>query len=152
MGEMRRPNMQRSVCLVAAIAGLAALLGLSATARAEEPAAPSTQQVKPMVCPICGRVSDPSATYSTKAGSTLVRGAANAAFGWTELISEPVHEVKHGGNVLVGIGKGVGRTLTRTLSGLAEVLTFWTPKVNNRYIEFSTDCPICMKQSQQPPR
>ena len=142
--------MQRSACLIAAIAGLAALLGSSAPARAGQSVAPSTQQVKPTVCPICGRVSDPSASYSTKAGSTLVRGAANAALGWTELISEPAHEVKNGGNVLVGIGKGVGRTLTRTLSGVGEVLTFWTPKVNNRYIEFATDCPICMKHSQQP--
>ena len=141
--------MTRAARTIALIAGLAALLGLSAPARAEEPAAPSTQQAKPTVCPICGRVSDPSANYSTKAGTTLVRGAANTALGWTELISEPVHEVKNGGNVLVGIGKGVGRTVTRTLAGVGEVLTFWTPKVNHRYIEFATDCPICMKRAHQ---
>lgn len=128
----------------AAALGIAVALGASALVLAEERANPQT------VCPICGRISDPSAGYSTKAGTILVRGAANMALGWTELISQPVHEVRSGGNVFVGIGKGIGQTVTRTLAGVGEVLTFWTPKVKNRYIEFSTDCPVCMKQRQQP--
>ena len=132
---------QRASQAAIAIVGLSLLLGGSAPLRAED----QTQQT---VCPICGRASNQSASYSAKAGSTLVRGAANAALGWTELISEPVHEAKSGGNVFVGIGKGVGLTVTRTLSGLGEVLTFWTPKVNNRYLEFAHDCPVCMRKHQ----
>jgi putative exosortase-associated protein (TIGR04073 family) len=128
---------------VAAALGIAALVGLSTPVKAEETA--KTQ------CPICSKASDQSATYSTKAGTTLVRGAANTALGWTELISQPVQEVKSGGNVFVGIGKGVGQTVKRTLSGLGEVLTFWTPKVKDRYIEFATDCPVCMKRRQSQP-
>lgn len=127
----------------AAALGIAAVLGISTPVKAEET---TTTQ-----CPICSKASDQSATYSAKAGTTLVRGAANTALGWTELISQPVHEVKSGGNVFVGIGKGVGHTVTRTLSGLGEVLTFWTPKVKDRYIEFATDCPVCMKRSPGQP-
>lgn len=124
-----------------AVVGWSLLLGGSIPLRAED-------QPQQTVCPICGRASDPSATYSQKAGTTLVRGAANAALGWTELISQPVQEVKSGGNVFVGIGKGVGLTVKRTLAGVGEVLTFWTPKVKDRYVHFATDCPLCMKKSQ----
>ena len=128
----------------AAALGIAVVLSMSALARADERAEPKT------VCPICSKASDQSAAYSTKAGATLDRGTANAVLGWTELISQPVHEVRSGGNVFVGISKGVGQTVKRTLAGVGEVLTFWTPKVKDRYIEFATDCPVCTKQRQQP--
>ena len=136
---------RRVVRAGAAALGIVVILGVSAPARAEERA-----ELKKTVCPICSKASDQSAAYSTKAGTMLVRGASNTALGWTALISEPVHEVKSGGNVFVGISKGVGQTVKRTLAGLGEVLTFWTPKVKDRYIEFATDCPVCMKQRRQP--
>ena len=129
----------------AAALGIAVVLGGSAPVLAEERVAPKT------VCPICSKASDQSAAYPTKAGTTLLRGAANTALGWTELISQPVHEVRSGGNVFVGIGKGVGQTVKRTLAGVGDVLTFWTPKVKDRYIEFAHDCPVCMKQNRGQP-
>ena len=95
-------------------------------------------------CPICSRANDDTSSYPSKAGHTLVRGASNALLGWTELIRQPASEVKDGGSVLMGIGKGIGQTVTRTLGGVAEALTFWTPKVQHGYLHFSKDCPVCM--------
>jgi putative exosortase-associated protein (TIGR04073 family) len=100
------------------------------------------------ICKLCANATDEAATYPEKAGNTLVRGAANALFGWTELIRQPVAEVKGGGNVLVGMGKGLGETVRRTLGGAGEVLTFWTPKVQGSYLHFSQDCPVCMGRQQ----
>lgn len=115
--------------------GVAILIGCSSPVRAEETGT---------ICPVCAKASAEDATYPVKAGYTLVRGATNTLLGWTELLRQPAAEVKAGGNVLTGIGKGVGQTVTRTLGGLGEVLTFWTPKVQNSYVHFSHDCPICM--------
>ena len=107
----------------------------SVPVQAEEPKA---------TCPICGRATDEAANYPSKAGHTLVRGAANTLLGWTELIRQPAQEVKDGGNVLTGIGKGIGQGVKRTLGGVGEILTFWTPKVQHHYVHFANDCPICM--------
>ena len=98
------------------------------------------------VCPICGHASTDTLPYSTKAGYTLARGAANALLGWTELIRQPAQEVKDGGNVLTGIAKGVSHSVRRTFAGAGELLTFWTPKVQHRYIYFAHDCPVCMSK------
>ncbi|MBI3997239.1 MAG: exosortase system-associated protein, TIGR04073 family [Candidatus Omnitrophica bacterium] len=119
------------------IAGL--LVGGSVVWAEEEatPAAPKT------VCPICGRVTNDNGNYASTAGTTLVRGGANTLFGWTELIRQPANEVKSGGNVVTGIAKGVGHTVTRTVAGVAEILTFWAPK--HRGIHLVNDCPLCMK-------
>ena len=106
-----------------------------------------------VICPICGRANQPNADYPTKAGATLTRGLTNTLLGWTELFRRPVEEVKTGGNVVNGMGKGVGYSVQRTLSGLGEVLTFWTPKVQGTYVRFSDDCPVCMgKQPAAAPR
>ena len=127
--------MSHSLRRLAVTVGCAMLLALPTAAMAEDQ--------KPKVCPICGRT---NAGYSSKAGTTLVRGAANTLLGWTELIRQPAQEAKAGGNVLVGIGKGIGHGVMRTLAGVGEVFTFWTPKVNNKYIHFADDCPVCMKK------
>ena len=97
-----------------------------------------------VICPVCKKAGNTQAGYPSKAGHTLVRGTANTLLGWTELIRQPANEVKEGGNVFVGLGKGVGETLKRTFGGIGEVLTFWTPKMKNGYVHFSNDCPICM--------
>lgn len=99
-------------------------------------------------CPICHRANNEEASYPSKAGNTLARGAANTLLGWTELIRQPAAEVEAGGNVLTGIGKGMGESVKRTLAGAGEVLTFWTPKVQKSYVHFATDCPICMGRQQ----
>ncbi|MBI3321397.1 MAG: hypothetical protein HYZ91_03915 [Candidatus Omnitrophica bacterium] len=97
-------------------------------------------------CPLCKQASDQTAGYPSKASYMLMRGAANALFGWTELLRQPANEVKGGGHLLTGIGKGVEQGMKRTLGGAAEVLTFWTPKVQHRYVHFAHDCPLCMKK------
>ncbi len=120
------------------IIGILAALTLPASALATEAE----------VCPVCGQMRDPAVTYQAKAGHTLVRGAANTLFGWTELIRQPAAEAKGGGNVFAGIAKGVGQGLRRTVGGVGELLTFWTPKVQDNYLQFSHDCPLCVGQSR----
>lgn len=120
-----------------ALAAWLALAGPPA-ARAEESRA---------LCPLCTHAQSSTAPYHEKAGYTLARGTANALLGWTELIAQPASEVKQGGNLLVGIGKGIGQGIVRTFGGAAEVLTFWTPKMQNQeYLHFAEDCPLCMKR------
>ena len=129
----------RQTRFISAIIVTSGLLGMPALANAGEH----------RVCPVCKRVIDeatPSSEvtpYSAKAGSTLARGATNTLLGWTDLIREPAAEAKQGGNVLVGLGKGVGGTVKRTLGGIADVLTFWTPKTHQGYLHFTEDCPVC---------
>ncbi|MBI4343640.1 MAG: hypothetical protein HY601_02365 [Candidatus Omnitrophica bacterium] len=121
------------------IALAAALLGVPGFCAAAEPAAK-----RAAVCPICSKTLSDQTDYGTKAGHTLLRGATNTFFGWTEMILQPAQTAKEGGNVFTGLAKGLGQGLTRTLNGAAEVATFWTPKINQRYLTFSEDCPICM--------
>ena len=120
--------------LIGVAIGLWILLGCSGPVMAGER----------IVCPVCSKANDEAATYASKAGSTLVRGTANTLLGWTELIRQPVMEVKEGGNVFRGMAQGVGQGVKRTLTGAAEVLTFWTPKMNRGYLHFADTCPICM--------
>lgn len=122
----------RTRMLIGLMLGGMVLLGFSGPVMAKEG-----------MCPVCSKASDESASYPAKAGYTLVRGAANTLLGWTELIRQPTTEVKNGGNVFVGLGKGVGQTVKRTLAGAGEVLTFWTPKVQGHYVHFAQDCPVC---------
>ena len=110
---------------------------------ATRPAAAADEQV---MCPICGKANDASSNYSSNASHTLLRGATNTLFGWTELMRQPAEEVKAGGNVFTGIAKGIGYGAGRTLAGAGEVLTFWVPKSQHGYVHFSKDCPICMKK------
>ena len=94
------------------------------------------------LCPICAATNKDTSTYLEKAGNTFVRGAMNVGFGWTEFIFQPVQEAKSGGNLVAGIASGVGHSVTRTLGGVAELLTFWTPKLGNTYLHFNKDCPL----------
>ena len=122
---------------LAVILGATLWLGDAQAAQPDEPPRP--------ICPICSRANEDTAAYPSKAVATLGRGAANTFLGWTELIRQPAQEAKAGGNVLIGIGKGVGYGVTRTLAGVGELLTFWSPKVQDRYLRFATDCPVCFK-------
>ena len=128
--------MRRSSVSLMLVLG-ALLLVLAPSASAEPPKAKT-------VCPICGRANDQNAVYADKAGFTFLRGAANTAFGWTELLVQPTEEAKNGGNLAVGIGKGIGQAIKRTALGLGELLTFWSPKGKEGYTTLTTDCPICM--------
>ena len=117
-------------CVVGTALGLA-----TSVLAAEEPA--------PM-CPICQHANDEQAAHGQKASATFVRGAMNTAFGWTELLTQPTEEVKAGGNLMAGIGKGIGFAVKRTGVGIGELLTFWTPKGKRGYLKLTNDCPICM--------
>ena len=123
---------------------LITILGRPAIAIAEE----STPQTStPHMCPICKAANDPQAGYPRKASSTLARGAINTAFGWTELLVQPTSAANSGGNLVVGIGRGVGNSVARTASGIGELLTFWMPKRKDRPTAgFAHDCPICFNQ------
>jgi len=124
--------------------GIVWVLGLVGPAAAED--APAVQ------CPICRTANDQAAPYAGKATSTLMRGAVNVLFGWTELLIQPTEEVDQGGNLAIGIGKGVGYAMKRTAAGLGEVLTFWTPRGKERSVTLATDCPICMGKRPPPSR
>jgi putative exosortase-associated protein (TIGR04073 family) len=123
---------------------LALLLGTSGLAHPALAAEPR------VVCPICSRANDQASAYPSKAATTLLRGSANALLGWTELLRQPAKEARAGGNVVIGIGKGVQQSVLRTVVGVGELLTFWTPKVQGDYVHLAADCPICMGQ-QAPP-
>jgi putative exosortase-associated protein (TIGR04073 family) len=113
---------------------LAAPMAHAAEAQKPKPALPEA-------CPICGQ---PSKDYGSKAGKTFARGALNALMGWTEMMRQPAVEAREGHNVVGGIGKGIRHSTQRTLAGIGELFTFWTPKGPDGYIEFANDCPICM--------
>lgn len=98
----------------------------------------------PVHCPVCARANSESTSYPSKASTMLVRGATNTFFGWTEILRQPARQVKAGGNVFTGMLAGLGQGTQRTLVGAGELLTFWTPKVRNRYLRLSHDCPLCM--------
>ena len=114
------------------------LLAFALPADAAEP--------KPRPCPVCTRANDEQAAYGEKAGHTLARGALNFGLGWTELIRQPGKAAREGKNVFHGIANGIGFSARRTLRGLGELVTFWTPKVEGEYIHFSKDCPLDTKQ------
>jgi len=105
-----------------------------------------------LVCPICRTANDQQAPYAQNASTRLVRGVANTAFGWTELLVRPVASVNAGGSLILGIGKGVGHAVTRTTRGISELLTFWTPKGPRGYLTFAKDCPVCLSAPPPPPR
>jgi len=139
---MNRPAWQ----LAALISGIILVLTCPRTVLAAETSKNSS--TPPIICPICGHANNPKADYSSKATSTLARGATNVLFGWTELIRQPAQEARAGGSVFTGIVQGARRGVQRTMAGAGELLTFWTPRVNKRYVHFSTDCPICMGRQQ----
>ncbi len=131
---------QRRPLLSSLFAGCLLLIGSPGAIGADKP----KETTRAVVCPICGRANQDTSNYPTKASYTLARGASNTLLGWTELIHAPATEAKRGGNVFAGIAKGVGRGVTRTLAGVGEMLTFWTPKVHDRYLHTAHDCPLCM--------
>ena len=94
------------------------------------------------LCPICSKANNPSATYQEEAGNRLARGVLNMTLGWTELIRQPAKKARKDGNVFAGMATGMGHSVVRTVRGLGEVLTFWTPKNKTGYIHFSDDCPL----------
>ena len=102
----------------------------------------AAEQPKKQLCPICSKLEHPPANYAEKAGNTLARGLLNFGLGWTEMIRQPGKNARKGGPVLNGFVNGVSFGARRTIRGLGEILTFWTPKMGDEYIHFSKDCPL----------
>ncbi len=119
---------------------VAVLMGMPPLVYAEEAA--------PRQCPICQAANNQAASYPQHAASTLVRGALNTMFGWTELLVRPASEVQGGSDLATGVGKGISYTLKRTGAGLGELVTFWMPRSKTAAAHPPTiDCPICRSAS-----
>lgn len=141
-GTVEAMNVTR-ICVMTLV--IASLCATEAVLAAEDQSAAT-----PIVCPICRQANNRQAPYAEKAGSTLVRGAINAAFGWTELLVQPTEEVNHGGSLAVGVGKGIGFAVKRTALGFGELLTFWTPKSKEGNFTLAQDCPVCFSTTVTP--
>lgn len=63
----------------------------------------------------------------------FARGIVNTATGWMELFKQPYRGAQQEGpgGALVGVGKGIGYTVGRTLSGVYDVVTFPIPVPDN---------------------
>ena len=120
---------------------LAALLVLSFIGFAVPSFADDGSKSSSSSCAICSRTT--SNNWGVKTGSQLARGVANAGGCWMELVHQPMKETKAGGNVLVGVGKGVGHTCLRLVKGAGEILTAPLPKAKDGS-QIATDCPTCM--------
>ena len=118
---------------------LALLMSFSGAARAEENAGGARE---PEMCPFCLKANDPDSSYLDKSGNILMRGVLNTTLGWTEVLRLPAKQARKDGNIWNGLADGLGSGVTRTLNGLAEIVTFWTPKVNGSFVHFSDDCPL----------
>lgn len=59
----------------------------------------------------------------------LGRGLQNSTLGWTEVVSRPQAEVAQNGasGLVKGLLDGVALGTVRTVTGAAEVATFWSP-------------------------
>jgi len=95
-------------------------------------------------CPVCSQTA--SDNHLMKTGSQLTRGVANCGGCWLELVNQPMKEVRGGGNVLVGVGKGIGHTCLRLVKGAAEIVTAPLPVAKDGS-QIATDCPVCMWSS-----
>ena len=74
-----------------------------------------------------------SPVYGRKFGGMLGRGLINLSTCFVDLLVNVVQETRTGPplvGTLVGLGKGVGCTTLRALSGAVDVTTFWVPGFN----------------------
>ena len=100
------------------------VLGSTGTVSA---AAPVGEEINPSTlhCGVCEAAE--AQNFAKSAPGKIGRGLVNIGLGWTNLIAQPVHAGKSGGNVLNGIGKGFGYTVVRTVQGVVELGLFWLP-------------------------
>ena len=100
------------------------LLGLGSTGVVSA-TAPVGEEISPTTlhCRVCEAAE--AQNFAKSAPGKIGRGLVNILFGWTNLIAQPVHAGKSGGNVLSGIGKGLGYTVVRTVQGVVELGLFW---------------------------
>lgn len=91
-----------------------------AVAAVDEEISPSS-----LHCGVCEAAE--AQNFGKSAPGKIGRGLVNAGLGWTNLFAQPIHAGKSGGNVLTGIGKGLGYTVIRTVQGVVELGLFWLP-------------------------
>ena len=62
-------------------------------------------------------------------GEKLGRGLQNGMLGWTEMVTRPQAEVQENGprGLVKGLLEGISYGTIRTVTGVAEVATFWSP-------------------------
>ena len=62
-------------------------------------------------------------------GEKLGRGLQNGMLGWTEIVTRPQAEVQEKGatGLVKGLLDGISYGIIRTVTGAAEVATFWSP-------------------------
>ena len=99
------------------------MLVLASTARAQEPAQ-ATAPAPEKICGLCNAAE--SDGYLTQVGGKLGRGLANGLLGWTELFVQPVKASHAHEGLAVGIDRGIGNMLKRTVVGIGEFFTCWT--------------------------
>ncbi len=90
-----------------------------------------------------------SDSYGTKAGGMLGRGLVNILTCFVDLVVATVDGTKNGPPVIgtvTGLGKGIGCTSLRVLSGALDVVTFWVPGFNGFPVCKSyADCIACQQ-------
>ena len=95
-----------------------------------------------------------SDSYGTKAGGMLGRGLLNIATCFVDLVVATVDGTRNGPPVVgtvTGLGKGIGCTSLRVLSGALDVLTFWVPGFNGFAVCKSyADCVNCQGTAATP--
>ena len=91
-------------------------------------AAPVGEEINPssLHCGVCEGAE--AQNFGKSAPGKIGRGLVNVVLGWTNLFAQPIHAGKSGGNILSGIGKGLGYTVVRTVQGVVEVALFWLPQ------------------------
>ena len=99
------------------------------------------QEITHANCGICN--STVSENHLVKTGGQFTRGAANLAFCWLGAVNQPIREMRGGGNLLVGFGKGFGHIFIRGAQGLGEIVTAPLPQAKDGS-QIAQDCPLCM--------
>jgi len=72
---------------------------------------------------------EPPQAASQQPGEKLGHGLQNGMLGWTEIVARPQAEVQEKGasGLVTGLLEGISYGTIRTVTGAAEVATFWSP-------------------------
>lgn len=90
--------------------------------------------------------------YGKKAGGMFGRGLINLATCWVDVIVSTVEGTKTGPafiGTVGGLGRGIGCTALRALSGGLDVVSFWVPSFNGFPVCKSyADCISCAPKAE----
>ena len=96
-----------------------------------------------------------SQQYGQKAGGMLGRGLLNLGTSFVDVIVQTVQGTKDGPpfiGTVTGLGKGIGCTALRAVSGALDIVTFWVPGFNGFAVCKSyVDCINCGPTAQAAP-